>query len=369
MTSQSTSTANAAATATAASTTPAPPAAPAAPPPGRFLKAVRAVAVLACLPYVALKVAWVAGSEVGIPRGSSLLDDRATMAVANSLTVLMDAAVVVLALLLTQAWGMRVKAWLLALPMWAATGLLAPIMVGFPLQLLVRALGGGSSTAAADGSGAFLDEWVFGVVYTGFIVQGLALGVLFTAYARRRWGRLWRGSVGELPCSGSTRAAQRTAATAAAVLALLPATMHALWACGAATGLDSGRIAQRTGDFHAVEAMHVLFAAATVAGVLMLAFRRGRTLPLKVPLALAWVGSGAMACWGGWLSLAALTGVEDLADRPTALMSLTYAVQMIVGMLVITIGAYFFAERTHRAESAHSTERTHFTEHAAARRP
>ncbi|MDI3404877.1 hypothetical protein [Streptomyces cavernicola] len=315
------------------------------PRPGRFLKGVRALAILACLPYVTLKVAWIAGSRVGIPDHSSLLDHPTAMAVANGLTVLMDIAVVVLALLLTRPWGLRVRAWLLVLPLWVATGLLAPILAGFPLQLLVRTFGGSTATAGGR-STAFLDEWVFGVVYGGFIVQGLALGVLAVAYAGRRWGRLWQGAVRDLPAGLPTAPAQRAAATAAALLTLVPAALHALWGSGSAAGLNASRAAGRTSDFYALEWMHVGFAAATAAGVLMLAFRRGGTLPLRVPLALAWVGSGALACWGGWMTLAALTGVDDLSNQPSGLLHLTYAVQMIVGTLVVAVGAYFFAERS-----------------------
>ncbi|MFJ7766944.1 hypothetical protein ACIQ1J_00530 [Streptomyces sp. NPDC097107] len=51
---------------------------------------LRAVAVLACLPYVGLKVAWIAGSRAGMPEGSVLLDHRATMIAANGLTLLLD---------------------------------------------------------------------------------------------------------------------------------------------------------------------------------------------------------------------------------------------------------------------------------------
>ncbi|MFI1167854.1 hypothetical protein ACH4UM_30720 [Streptomyces sp. NPDC020801] len=83
-----------------------------------------------------------------------------------------------------------------------------------------------------------------------------------------------------------------------------------------------------------------------MAGACLLAFRRGRALPVVVPLALAWVGSGVLVCWGGWLSLAPLSGVDDLADRPTQLMNLTYAGQMISGILVAALGAHFFAERS-----------------------
>jgi hypothetical protein len=316
-----------------------------APAPGRPRRLLRAVAVLACLPYLGLKVAWIAGSRLGIPDGSSLLEHRTSMAVANSLTVLMDGAVIVLALVLTRPWGLRVPAWLLAFPVWVATGLLAPIMAGFPLQLLVKLLGG--TVHKASGSEPFLDEWVFGVVYTGFIVQGLALGTLFVLYARDRWGHLWRGRVWELPV-GVVGAAQRATAAAAAVVALLPLTLHVLWACGSAAGLSDGRAADRTGDFYVLEALDVVFLVAAVGGAGLLAFRRGRALSVKVPLALAWVGSGAVACWGGWLSLASLAGVDDIADRPTQLMNLAYAGQMIVGILAATVGAYFFAERSAR---------------------
>ncbi|NYV76049.1 hypothetical protein HW445_17295, partial [Streptomyces sp. UH6] len=140
---------------------------------------LRATAVVACLPYLGLKAAWIAGSRVGIPDGSALLDHRVTMAVANGLSMLLDSGVIVLALVLTRPWGRRVPALMLALPAWVATGLLAPIMAGYPLQLVARAFAGGVATGADARREPFLHEWVFAVVYAGFIVQGLALGALF----------------------------------------------------------------------------------------------------------------------------------------------------------------------------------------------
>ncbi|WP_329574536.1 hypothetical protein [Streptomyces sp. NBC_01361] len=311
---------------------------------GRLRRVLRAVAVVSCLPYLTLKIAWIGGSHLGIPEGSPLLDHRASMAAANSVTVLMDGAVIVLALLLTRPWGRRVPAWLLVFPMWVATGLLTPIMTGYPLQLLVRAFGG-SVNHGGSKSGPFLDEWVFGVVYTGFILQGLALGTLFALYARDRWGHTWRGPVRELPPPPAH--ARRTLAVAAAVLALFPLTLHLLWACGATTGLNSARIADRSSDFYVLEATDVAFLAAAVLGALSLTFRRGG-LPVKLPLALAWLGSGAVACWGGWLALASLAGVDDITRRPTPVMNLTYAVQMIAGILVAAVGVRFLAGRAER---------------------
>ncbi|GAA4046027.1 hypothetical protein [Streptomyces shaanxiensis] len=309
--------------------------------PSRARRALRAVAIVSCVPYLSLKIAWIAGSRVGIPDNSSLLEHRASVAVANSVTVLMDAAVIVLALVLTRPWGLRVPAWLLALPAWVATGLLAPIMAGFPLQLAVDALGGTAQTPVGSDE-PFLDAWVFGVVYTGFIVQGLTLGALFVLYARDRWGRLWEGRVWELPV-GVIGAAQRAVAVAAAVLALLPLAAHLVWACGGTAGLDESHVADRNSGFYVMEALSAVFLALAVTGGLLLAFRRGRTLPVRLPLALAWVGSAALVCWAGWLSLAPLT---DVGGSPTPLMNLAYAGQMMVGILVACLGVHFLAERS-----------------------
>ncbi|WP_405781784.1 hypothetical protein [Streptomyces sp. NBC_00859] len=319
---------------------PAPPAGP-----GRRSRArtvLRALAIASCSPYLGLKTAWIAGSTVGIPAHSTLLDHRGAMIAGNSASVLLDACVIVLALLLTQGWGRRVPAWLPAFPMWVATGLLAPVMAGFPLQLLVRGLGG--STTPAAPRAPFLDGWVFGAVYCGFIVQGLTLGTLFVLYARDRWGHLWRGRAGELPTRTATAPVQRATAVAAALLALLPALMHTLWACGVEAGLSPARITDRTSDFYALEAVYAAFALVSAAGALLLAFRRSGRLPAWVPLSLSWTGSGALACWGAWLLISSLASSGPDAAQ-TQLMTLTYAVQMTVGLLVLSAGASFLAER------------------------
>lgn len=316
-----------------------------APGPGRIRRLLRAVAVLACLPYLGLKAAWIAGSRVGIPEGSTLLDHRVAMIVANGVSVLLDSCVIVLALVLTRPWGRRVPAWLLAFPVWTATGLLAPIMAGFPLQLLARAFTGGVTTASDPRRDAFLYEWVFGVVYTGFIVQGLALGALFVLYAQGRWGQLWRGRTGDLP-AGLTGRAPRAIAAVAAVLALFPLAVRLLWACGGTAGLSEGRAAERTSDFYVLEAMYAVLLVAAVTGTLLLAFRRARVLPVSVPLAPAFVCSGAVACWGGWMLLGSLVGTDDPADRPTQWMLLTYAAQMTVGLLLAAVCAHFLARRS-----------------------
>jgi hypothetical protein len=301
------------------------------PQPRPVRSALRAVAIVACAPYLALKITWIAGSRVGIPDGSSLLDHRVLMAVANSVTVLMDAAVIVLALLLTRPWGQRVPAWLLAVPMWAATGLLAPIMVGFPLQLIGVALGGSKMQDAADEP--FLDGWVFNVVYGGFILQGIALGTLFVLYAKDRWGHLLRGQVWDLP-SRATGPFMRATAVAGSLLALFPAAMHTLWLTGSTAALPADRIAQRTTDFYLLELSRIAFVAVAVTGVLLLALRLLPSLSLRPTLTAAWIGASSMGAWGGWMLLASLLPESEGAKGASALLTLTYAGEMISGLLL-----------------------------------
>ncbi|MEU9292831.1 hypothetical protein [Streptomyces sp. NPDC048266] len=310
-------------------------------------RALRALAILACVPYVSLKVAWVAGSEIGIPAGSVLLEHPRLMAVANSVTVLADVLVVVLALLLTQAWGRRFPAWLLALPMWAATGLLTPIMTGYPTQLLVAALTGGGGQADAAGE-PFLDPWVFGVVYGGFILQGLALGTLFTWYARDRWGHLWSGRLGD-PAAGTAGPGVRAAALAGAATALVAAAPHLLWAAGATTGLSARRIAERDADFFVLEAQWTGFLAVAVVATLALVLRRPARLRVRTALALAWTASAAVGCWGAYMSLVALLPETDPTKHVPGLVQLSYAGDMITGFLLAACVAAFLRRRSAEA--------------------
>ncbi|AUH43691.1 hypothetical protein [Streptomyces sp. CMB-StM0423] len=313
------------------------------PHPTRTARALRLVAAVACLPYLSLKTAWIAGSTVGIPAGSELLEKRGTMAAVNSLTVLMDAAVIVLAFALTRPWGRRIPAWLVVLPLWVATGLLTPIVVGFPLQAVIGLFGGG---AGADDGEPFLDEWVFTVVYTGFGVQALALGWLFALYVRDRWGHLVRGRLAGLPPS-PTGPAQRVLAVLAVVVALPVAGLHLSWALGSTAGLSGHLVGQRSANLQVNEAIQVAFALAAAAGAVLLAHRPRPHTRLATAVALGWTGGAALAAWSGWMLLASLVTENPVrGDRqPTQPMNLAYAGGMITGLLVLAVGATLLAER------------------------
>ncbi|WP_338497246.1 hypothetical protein [Streptomyces sp. SJL17-4] len=313
---------------------------------GPARRALRLLAILACVPYISIKIAWVAGSEIGIPAGSVLLEHRQLLIVGNSVSVVADALVVVLALLLTQPWGRRVPAWLLALPMWAATGLLAPIMTGYPIQLAVAALSG--DEAAAAPSEPFLHSWVFAVVYGGFILQGLSLGTLFALYARDRWGRLLRGRLGDLSARTAGRGVRATALAAGAV-ALVPLTVHTMWLSGGTEGLSPRQIADRDADFTVLEAQWIVFLVLAVTATLLLVLRRPAALKTRTVAALAWTGSGMAGCWGAYMSLVALMPDTDPAKRLTGLSQLTYAGEMITGLLLAACLAAVLRRRSTEA--------------------
>ncbi|MGX9226408.1 hypothetical protein ACWV95_08970 [Streptomyces albus] len=157
----------------------------------RARAALAAGAVTACLPYLTLKLNWLAGGHLGIPEGSPLRDGGAALWSVNALTVAMDATVLLLVLALVRPFGQRLPGLLLALPLWGAAGLLGPIAVAFPLQAVTGVLRSGGGSGDGD-PGRLLEGWVWTLVYTGFTLQALALGGLFALYVRRRWGALLR---------------------------------------------------------------------------------------------------------------------------------------------------------------------------------
>ncbi|MET9611059.1 helix-turn-helix transcriptional regulator [Streptomyces sp. NPDC006512] len=105
-----------------------PPSPAPAPAPGTGRRIFRAAALAATVPYLTLKAAWVAGSRIGIPDGSVLLERGPVIVVANGMTLAMDACVILLVFAFTRPWGLRIPAWLLTVPVFVATGLLAPIV-------------------------------------------------------------------------------------------------------------------------------------------------------------------------------------------------------------------------------------------------
>ncbi len=297
--------------------------------PSRTRKTLCWATAAATVPYLTIKVLWICGSHLGMTDPGQL--DTPTYRAANAVTLLLDAAVVVIALALAYDWGRRVPAWCILPPMWVATGLLAPIVVLLPLAAPAAGDRGSGSTADA------LAGWVYAVVYGGFTLQGLLIVAAFVFYARRRWPAALDGSV---PDRSALLPVQRFVAVVLAALAAVVAGLNLAWALGGTAGLGALADRQNTVD-RATLGVYALFAAATAVGLPALVAGRPARWPSWPALALTWFGSGAMVTWGLYL----LTIATNDPSLTSPGMNLAVAVKVMVGAAAAVLGLIVVAER------------------------
>jgi hypothetical protein len=251
-------------------------------PAGRLRRWTCWATVLACLPYLLLKVAWVAGWSVGA-QSPTFAD---TTRVANLVTGGLELVAIAVAVVLVHPYGRRIPAVLVVLPVWVATGLLTPVAagaaLGAPLQLVT---GGGNAFAGDD----VLSGWVFAVVYLGFSLQAVLLLTGFVLYAADRWPALFSREDSAHDAAdeaGATRAVHGLLLGAFAVTSLAFAGQQLWWGLGGGGPFADPETSQRV--FLVTGA--VLTTAAGAAGLGLL---RGRRLgPGR--LALVWTGTAVV---------------------------------------------------------------------------
>jgi hypothetical protein len=248
---------------------------------------------LCCLPYLVLKVLWTLGVPVGIT-DPAVLESDAWVA-ANAVMAVIQLMGLALVVALTRPWALRAPAWLLLLPAWVGTGILFQVVVGV--------LAGVSSPTHQSGvSTGGYQPWVFVVVYAGFAGQGVALSVAFGCFVRARWGRLLDQRAGDVVArlraahEGSWLERHVTGiAQVLAGVALALAGIAWYWAAGGSVGLSTSQAAPTW----AMQAARGAGAVTAVLGLLGLAGRWGHATRFWVPVALAWLGSGALAAFDG----------------------------------------------------------------------
>lgn len=280
------------------------------------------------LPYLFIKVAWAVGVPVGVTdRG--LLNDPGWVA-ANALMAVVELVGVLLVVVITRPWSLRLPAWLVLFPAWMGTGLLFLVVVASALTGLVASFGGGTGI---DPGG--LRPWVFVLVYAGFTGQGVALAIAFGCYVRARWGRLLEARTGDV--LARPHAALAGAAVGLAVLAVVFVGVFGYWAAGGEHGLPTGS-AHLPWENSAVRAVGALIAAA---GMLGLSGRWGRRTRCWLPLTLAWVGSGSLAAFDGLnLVLGRLIGFGfGGGASPWGLYDTVQVVEVATGVLAAAVAA------------------------------
>jgi hypothetical protein len=300
--------------------------------------------VAAILPYLLLKAAWIAGSTIGFATESTV-DSRVLLG-GNIATAGMELVAIVVVLAFTRDWGLRLPAWSVLLPAWVGTGLLAPFVIAGPLVVVSVA-----TQASPVGDGSF-QPWVGPVVYSSFGAQAVGIALTFVLYARARWPHVLRSRTG---CpSAARRPVLARAAWPAGLLLGVVASARLLWALHPASATSVGLAEGRGATDRVADAGAAAFALMAAAGLLMMLRRRRARTPLWVPLALAWVGSGAT--WaGGWWPV--LLWIGEMAGAGTSspgagLVAGVHVLQVIAGLLVATVGALVLAGRQGKGPAA-----------------
>ncbi len=298
-------------------------------------------AIACAIPYLVLKIIWLAGGQPGVADAAMMRETN--MIALNVLTAGMDLVAIAIALTFTHAWGQRVPAWLVLPPMWVATGLLAKFVAGVPVAVIAHALSRGEAVRRPAASPVHL--WVYGVVYTEFVGMGIGLMLAFVLYARTRWSSALRSTTQAMP-SGATHAVQVPLAVLGALFAAVVGGLQFAWAFGASIGLGPELVAQRTLASYLIDAIDGAIALAAAAGVLMMVYRTGRRTPFWVPLTMAWVGGGSLFGWGLWRLINVLGNTALLRGSSNiALLNLVSLERLLGGLVIGLVTVFLLAER------------------------
>lgn len=289
--------------------------------PDRIRRSLATGAVIATLPYSALKVAWLSGSRIGL--SDSSFGTSTTMHVLNGATLGLD--LIALALAVTFFGGARAPKWFVLPTMWVGYGLLGQILVIVAPSVLVQVL---TTPAQSGDSASPIEPWVYGAVYTGFSGLGLCLLPAFAIYAWQRWGneRGWGERLGGVPRGRLPMVS--TAFTGLLVLALATRSGFAdsaAEAVGPAADALIGLIA-----------LGALRASATG--------RPGR-LRRATPLAAVWTASGAWTAWGAY-DLVLGTVPNDLVTNAVPAVDIALAAAKVLAGAVLLLTVPRMAHRT-----------------------
>jgi hypothetical protein len=239
--------------------------------------------VLSVIPYLLVKVAWLSGSAFGM-RPDTGLGQMGTprFVIGNLISIGMELTAVVLALALIQRWGRRIPSWSHFVVGGAATGLLAPILLGVPLGSAFQLAIEGEVTSGGEGN---LEGWLFAIVYGGFGVLAVALTILLALHAEDRWGNLI--------AAGPRPPANMSLTLLCGIGMLTFAGAMAYWGvAGPGTTGPAGMtsLAQRT--------VLVVTSIAAAAGFLAPLLPRGSVLRSRAAAVTTWVGCATAALQG-----------------------------------------------------------------------
>ena len=295
-------------------------------------------AIVCALPYLALKIIWLTGGQLGVAN-PALMRDLATL---NIVTALMDVVYIGIVLAFTHEWGLRIPAWLLLPPMWVASGLLARFVVAVPIVTISQAFAMGSTRVPPGGP---VEPWVYAVVYSGFTGMGVGLMCAFALYAQARWSAVF----GSGPLAGRLDV-HVPLAIIAALMAVAGSAVHLAWAFGATIGLRPDLAAGRTLSSYVLNAIDAAMGIGAASGILLMVLGRDRRIPYRAAVVTAaWIGSGFLFAWALWHLINVLGETALVRDRVEgmALINVLSLLRLLAGLLIGLLSLFLLADRTH----------------------
>lgn len=311
----------------------------------RDLSPIRLVAgygvVVAVVPYLVLKVLWVAGVMVGVPESSPAY---AGWEAQNIVTGLLDLAAVAVAMMLTHRWGMRVPSWLVIVPAWIGIGLLVPAVllvgVGFAFSLATT-----GQLVSLDGG--LVENWTYVVVGSSFAIQGILLTTSFVLYARVRW----KGALADRR-RGVTLPLQRVLGVTGATLATGVGAVRLAQAALAPDGWYDAPWTFLTRVGELVEGGLAILAAVGI--LAMTGLLRGWRFRWAVSA--TWVGTGSLFAYGLGRTVSLAAGAE-LSELMTPVYRMLNLTGMLAGLVIALTAAFILAERAIRHRDPRSATR------------
>jgi hypothetical protein len=296
-------------------------------------------AIACAVPYLALKIVWLAGGQLGVADAAMLHDS--SMVVLNAVTAGMDLVAIAIALAFTHAWGQRIPGWLVLPPVWIAMGLLVRFVFAVPVITIAAML----TSSNLPRPGGPVQPWVYALVYTEFVGMGIGLTVAFVLYARVRWSAVFQPTAPDSVPAGTHRL-HAPLANAAAFMAAAIGALHVAWAFGATVGLPSALIVRRSFSSHVINTVDGAAMIGAAVGILMIVHRPGRSR-IWTPLALAWVGSGFLFAWGLWGLVNLLGNTALVRGRVDAapLLNLLGLAQLVAGLVIGLLILFLLAQR------------------------
>jgi hypothetical protein len=297
-------------------------------------------AIACAVPYLALKIIWLTGGQLGVADPAMMRDP--SMVALNTLTALMDLVAIAIALAFTHRWGLRIPAWLVLPPMWVASGLLIRFVAGVPTAAIVQMFASEPVRAPLKGP---VHPWVYLVVYTEFVGMGIGLMLAFVLYAQTRWSTVFGSHIPAVR-SGATHVVQAPLANVAALMAAAVAGLHLDWAFGGTIGLGTRLVARRTLSSYPLNALEAIVAIAAAIGIVAIVHGPGRWIPFWLALTLAWIGGGSLFAWGLWHLINVLGDTalirENAADM--ALLNLVSLLRLVAGLIIGVLTLFVVAE-------------------------